>query len=216
VTERETVPDEELVFRVQRGDRASFDLLVKRYKNPLTGFLYGVVQDYDRAQELSQDAFLRVYVNIRRYEPSARFSTWLYRIGLNLAIDETRRRKRWKWVPMFSTNQDGETFEREQPSTDPGPERRTLENETQQVVRAAIATLPDIYRTSLILKDLQGLSYEEIAAIQEIPEGTVKSRLNRARALLKERLTPYIQGRPFPVDIPSPEDGEEAGAPGQA
>ena len=201
VSPQEPVPsDEDLVLRFQGGDASAFDALVRRYKNPVTNFLFTLIHDYDRSLELAQDTFLRVYQNVGRYQINAKFSTWVYRIGMNLAIDEMRRRKRWRFVPFVVRTEDGELLEREQPDDDLDPEDHLLGSEVQRVVRAAIATLPERYRASLVLKDLQGLSYEEIAEIHRVPEGTVKSRINRARLLLKERLTPYFMGRPALVD----------------
>lgn len=197
VSLQEPVPsDEDLVLRFQGGDTSAFDTLVRRYKNPVANFLFSLIHDYDRSLELAQETFLRVYQNVGRYEINAKFSTWVYRIGMNLAIDEMRRRKRWRFIPFVVRTEDGEFLEREQPDDDLDPEDRLLESEVQRVVRDAIATLPERYRASLVLKDLQGLSYQEIAEIHRVPEGTVKSRINRARLLLKERLTPYFTGRP--------------------
>lgn len=190
------VPDEELVKRVQHGDREAFEELVRRHKRPIVNYVYRILGDYDKAVELSQETFLRVWANIERYEPLAKFTTWLYRIATNLAINVLRDSKRGKFYslsrPAEQEEPDGALAEASVPDATGDPEERTAREEIRRMTRMAIASLPQRYRMMLVMRDLEELSYEEIAEITKKPLGTVKSRINRARLLLKEKLEPYL------------------------
>lgn len=187
------VTDEQLVRRAQRGDHSAFDILIGRYEKKIVNHIYSMLRDYDKALDLAQETFIRLVTRVDAYKETARFSTWLYRIGTNLAIDEIRRRKRWRLVPFLGHgDQEGEVLPGRSTylasRLAPSPDVPLLEDETKNMVRRAVATLPAHYRSALVLKDLQDLQYEEVAEILEVPVGTVKSRVNRARALLKDSL----------------------------
>jgi RNA polymerase sigma-70 factor (ECF subfamily) len=186
----EALSDHELVAAAKDGDELAFQEVVRRYRTPITNFVYRMLNDYDMAIDLAQETFVRVYTSIGRYEANYSFSTYIYRIASNLAISEIRKRKRRRVVSLFSvfTSEDGDPVE-----LDPADERQRqdealLEDERRRAVNRAIASLPEKYRTALVLRDIEDHSYEQIAAILSLSEGTVKSRINRARNLLREKL----------------------------
>jgi RNA polymerase sigma-70 factor, ECF subfamily len=190
----ETANDHELLAAIRDGDEAAFQEIVRRYRNPITNFVYRMIDDYERAVELSQETFIRVYTSASRYQANYSFSTYIYRIATNLAISELRRRKRRKFVSLFSpyTNDDGETIELDPPDSNPLQDEALIDNERRTAVARAISSLPEKYRAAIVLRDVEGLSYDRIAEVLNLSEGTVKSRINRARNLLKEKLSAYI------------------------
>lgn len=191
-------PDNELVREFIAGNDAAFTQLVTKYKDPLTNYLNVMVGDYDIAVDLSQETFLRVYKNIRRYSNIYQFSTWIYKIATNLAIDEMRYRKRRGQVfyrnvlgTHRACNDDGPEFEISDFRRDPREEM--LSKESAQIVEDAIRSLPEKYRTPFIMKEVQELPYETIAKVLGCSTGTIKSRLHRAREFLQKKLQNYIQ-----------------------
>jgi RNA polymerase sigma-70 factor (ECF subfamily) len=189
----EGLSDHQLIEATKQGDEAAFAEIVSRYRNPLTNFLYRMLNDYEEAVDLAQETFVRVYFAIERYHTDYAFSTYIYRIASNLAISEIRKRKRRKLMSLtgfFSF--EGEEVDFQPPDKKPLPDKRVLESEEKSVIARAIATLPDKYRAPIILRDIQGKSYDEIAEILELGLGTTKSRISRARGLLKEKLKHYF------------------------
>jgi RNA polymerase sigma-70 factor (ECF subfamily) len=186
----EALSDHELVAAARDGDELAFQEVVRRYRTPITNFVYRMLNDYDMAVDLAQETFVRVYTSIGRYEANYSFSTYIYRIASNLAISEIRKRKRRKVVSLFGvfTGDDGEPVEHDPADERQLPEDALLEDERKRAVGRAIASLPEKYRTALVLRDIEDHSYEQIAAILGLSEGTVKSRINRARNLLREKL----------------------------
>ena len=194
----EALSDHELVAAARDGDELAFQEVVRRYRTPITNFVYRMLNDYDMAIDLAQETFVRVYTSIGRYEANYSFSTYIYRIASNLAISEIRKRKRRKVVSLFGvfTGEDGEPVELDPVDGAQLPEEVLLEDERKRAVRRAIASLPEKYRTALVLRDIEDHSYDEIAAILELSEGTVKSRINRARNLLREKLGHLLDDAP--------------------
>ena len=190
----ETANDHELLAAIRDGDEAAFQEIVRRYRNPITNFVYRMIDDYERAVELSQETFIRVYTSASRYQANYSFSTYIYRIASNLAISELRRRKRRKVVSLFSpfTNDEGEAIEIDPPDSNPLQDESLIQSERRTAVARAIKSLPEKYRAAIVLRDVEGLSYDRIAEVLSLSEGTVKSRINRARNLLKEKLSAYI------------------------
>jgi RNA polymerase sigma-70 factor, ECF subfamily len=190
----EEMDDHALVAATREGDETAFQELVRRYRNPITNFVYRMLNDYDRAVDLAQETFVRVYMSSERYQANYSFSTYIYRIASNLAISDLRQRKRRRVVPMpFYSDQENGEVEVEFP--DPRvvhPDQTMIEEERRQAVGRAIASLPDKYRAAVVLRDIEGKSYEEISAVLGLSDGTVKSRINRARNLLKEKLRDYL------------------------
>ena len=193
--------DHALLAATRTGDEAAFQELVRRYRNQITNFVYRMLNDYDRAVDLAQETFVRVYVNAERYQANYSFSTYIYRIASNLAISELRQRKRRRVVPLpsFFSDKDGEEVEIElADERQTRPDDALIEDERRRAVARAIASLPEKYRVAVVLRDIEGRSYEEISAVLGLSDGTVKSRINRARNLLKEKLKAYALKRGDP------------------
>jgi RNA polymerase sigma-70 factor (ECF subfamily) len=189
--------DNDLVRDFIDGNDAAFTQLVTKYKDSLANYLNVMVGDYDIAVDLCQETFLRVYRNIRRYSHIYQFSTWIYRIATNLAIDEMRYRKRRGQVfyrNVWSVRQSGDSEGVEFEITDVrrGPRDEILRKESSQVLGDAIRSLPEKYRTAFIMKEIQELPYETIAKVLKTSPGTIKSRLHRARELLQRKLEFYV------------------------
>ena len=194
----EPVADNILVEEFIAGNDAAFTQLVTRYKDPITNYLNMMVGNYDVAADLAQETFLRVYQNISRYSNLYQFSTWIYRIATNLAIDELRYRKRrgqvfyrniWGNRPETEAGEEKEFVLRD---SGRNPSDEMLRKESSQVLSDAIRSLPPKYRTAFIMKEVQEMQYDEIARILKTSPGTIKSRLHRARELLQRKLEHYI------------------------
>jgi RNA polymerase sigma-70 factor (ECF subfamily) len=190
--------DNSLVKEFIAGNDAAFGQLVSRYKDSITNYLNMMLGDYDTAVDLCQETFLRVYRNINRYSNMYQFSTWIYRIATNLAIDEIRYRKRrgsvfYKNVWGGRQKADKETPEFELTDARRGPRDEVLRKESSIVLGDAIRSLPEKYRTAFIMKEVQELPYDDIAKALNCSAGTIKSRLHRARELLQRKLERYVE-----------------------
>jgi len=186
--------DHQLVEAAKSGEEDAFAEIVNRYRNQLTNYLYRFLNDYEEAVDLAQESFVRVYFALERYHTEYAFSTYLYRIATNLAISELRKRKRRKLLSLtglFQTDQENET-EFQPPDVRNLPDADLLDDEQSRTIAKAISTLPEKYRAPIVLRDVEGKSYEEIARILELGLGTTKSRISRARGLLKEKLKHYF------------------------
>lgn len=178
--------DEQLIKRFQEGDLYAFEMIVHKYKNQLTNFVYNFLGNRIDAEDVVQETFLRVYKNKHRYKQIAKFSTWIYTIASNLAKTELRRRKRRK---LFSISQLGfEDKDYDIPDSAFSPEKVIEEDFKGREIRAEINKLPEKFREVVVLRDVQEFSYEEISRILHIPIGTVKSRANRGRLRLQKQL----------------------------
>jgi RNA polymerase sigma-70 factor, ECF subfamily len=189
--------DNQLVCEFIRGNDSAFAELVHRHKDPLANYLCMMVGDYDIAIDLCQETFLRAYKNIRRYSDDYQFSTWIYRIATNLAIDEMRYRKRRGQVfyrNVWGARQSAEEHGGELEIWDErrGPREEILLKECSRVLGDAIRSLPEKYRIVFILKEVQGLPYQTMAKTLNTSPGTIKSRLHRARELLQRKLQHYM------------------------
>jgi RNA polymerase sigma-70 factor (ECF subfamily) len=186
--------DHELIEATKSGDEEAFAEIVSRYRNPLTNYLYRFLNDYEEAVDLSQETFVRVYFAIERYHTDYAFSTYIYRIATNLAISEIRKRKRRTLLSLTGLFQgeDENQTEFQPPDKQPLADENLVEDEQNQMIARAIAALPDKYRAPIILREIENKSYEEIAQILELGLGTTKSRISRARNLLKEKLKHYF------------------------
>lgn len=178
--------DEELIARFQNGDAYAFDLLVKRYKDPLLNFIYRFIGDLVESEDIVQETFFRVYKNKHYYKEVAKFSTWIYTIAGNLAKTELRRRKRRKVFSIHKETPIDKELELPDLKSDPEKEVNTIV--TEKIIQKAISSLPQKFRQVIVLRDIQGFSYEEISSIIKVPLGTVKSRVNRARLKLQDDL----------------------------
>jgi RNA polymerase sigma-70 factor (ECF subfamily) len=178
--------DATLMQRVRSGDDDAFAEIVERYKNPLVNYLTHLVRSRERAEEVAQDAFVRLYRNASKYREQERLAPYLYRIATNLVVSDVRRERRWSLLlPRLhaSTNQ-----------AVPPPDAGLLTDEIQKKVTAALGALPVKYRAPIVLCDIEEWSYEEIARALECRVGTVKSRIFRGRELLRRQLAPYWTG----------------------
>jgi RNA polymerase sigma-70 factor (ECF subfamily) len=189
--------DNSLVREFIAGNDAAFTQLVTKYKDPITNYLNGMVGDYNVAVDLAQETFLRVYKNIGRYSHFYQFSTWIYRIATNLAIDEMRFRKRRGqvfyrnvWGGRRPGDEEGPEIEISDSRRTPGEE--VLRKESNRILGDAIRSLPKKYRTAFIMKEIQEMPYETIADVLKCSTGTIKSRLHRARELLQRKLEHYV------------------------
>jgi RNA polymerase sigma-70 factor (ECF subfamily) len=179
--------DAELMARTRQGDAGAFASLVDRYKDPLVNSLTRLAGSKDRAEDLAQETFLRLYQNAARYSEQGKLLPFLFQIAINLLRTEERRRRRWRvLLPFVSHDPTGFDSQRQ--------ERDLLRSEVQTQVSAAIAQLPLSYREPLVLHEIEGLPYDQIAMICGIPEGTVKSRISRGRERLRSHLAPYWNG----------------------
>ncbi len=179
--------DEELIAEYQQNDTLqAFEILVQRYKNPLTNFVYRFLGDYEACADVVQETMIKFYRNKDSYKSIAKFSTWIYTIAGNLAKTEYQRRRRRQ---IFSINSYGEEKENyEIPDERYRPDVITDSGIKDKIIQNALLKISAAYREAVILRDIQELSYEEIAEIMRIEVGTVKSRINRGRAQLQKLL----------------------------
>ncbi len=185
--------DEELVEAVLRGDRDRFGDLVERYQGRLVNYLFRLLRSVDDAHELAQEVFIKVYQALDRYDPRYRFSTWIFRVAQNAAIDQIRKR-RVKLVSLDGRqDRDGEAMDWELPSAERGPYGELRNQERGGAIQRAIESLPWEYRELIVLRHFGDLSYDEIAELKAMPLGTVKNKLFRGRQMLKQELAEYLQ-----------------------
>jgi len=182
--------DHQLIEATKLGDEDAFAEIVARYRKPITNYIYRFLNDYEEAVDLAQETFVRVYFAIERYHTDYAFSTYVYRIATNLAISEIRRRKRRKLISLTGLFQyDEEPAQDFEPPDAKSPaDEDLIENEQRQTIARAIAALPEKYRAPIVLRDVEGKSYDEVAAILQLGLGTTKSRINRGRKMLREKL----------------------------
>jgi RNA polymerase sigma-70 factor (ECF subfamily) len=183
--------DEELVAAILEGEAALYTDLVERYRGRLINYLNRFLGNVQESEELSQEVFLRVYRALDRYNPRYRFSTWLFRVARNAAIDLIRKR-RLKLVPMQRVGTDGQAQEREFESEERDPYRTLRNLERRHAIGAAIDGLREEYRELIQLRHFAEMTYEEIAEFKGMPLGTVKNKLFRGRRMLKARLADYL------------------------
>lgn len=185
--------DEQLVAAALAGDRDAFGMLVGRYEGRLVNYLFRLVRSPEDAHDLAQEVFLKVYQALDRFDPQFRFSTWLFRVAQNAAIDQIRR-QRVKLVSMSRESPDGgEEREWDFPSPDATPYGDLRNRERGEAIQSAVDALPWEYRELILLRHFGELSYEEIASMKKLPLGTVKNKLFRARNLLKEALDAFVE-----------------------
>lgn len=183
--------DEDLIESFQNGDLYAFDLIVKRYKNQLLNFVYRFLGNAEEAEDLVQETFLRVYRNRKAYQKVAKFSTWIYTIAGNLAKTELRKRKRRKFFSISDLGYNEKDYDISDEAFN--PEKDVDGRMKEEIIHREIADLSPKFREVILLRDVQQLSYEEISQIVNIPLGTVKSRVNRGRLKLQEKLKPILE-----------------------
>tara|TARA_X000001036_G_scaffold438440_1_gene486274 strand:- start:1941 stop:2522 length:582 start_codon:yes stop_codon:yes gene_type:complete len=184
--------DKELMLKFQNGDELAYNELVNRYKNKLVNFIFRYFGSKDDAEDITQETFIKLYYKKDYYKPISEFSTWIYTIAANLAKTELRKRKRRKTTQLSEMGIEDKDFDiRYEDDTD--LEINTEYNESE--INKAIQSLDVTFRTAFILRDIQELSYEEISKITEVPLGTIKSRINRARIQLQSKLKDLYKNR---------------------
>lgn len=177
----------------QRGDHKAFDRLVETHYRAVYNTAYRMLGTPSAAADTTQVVFLRVFEALHSFRGDAGFGTWLYRICMNVCLDELRRRKHQP-LSLTEEDEDGEALgERDVPDESEQPARTVEQRELQRLVHEGIGRLPEDFRAIIVLYDLRGLSYQEIAEVLDIPLGTVKSRLNRARAALRAEMTAHLE-----------------------
>ena len=178
--------DEVLIKKFQEGDISAYNQIVFRYKDRLLNFIYRFLNDLDRSEDLVQDTLLKLYTHKDSYKEIAKFSTWLYTIAANLARTELRKLKRRKTFSITELSYEDREFIISSSDADPSDDH--LSQNFEKSVQKALLALPDDFKTVIILRDIQELSYDEISKIVELPLGTVKSRINRGRIKLQQLL----------------------------
>jgi RNA polymerase sigma-70 factor (ECF subfamily) len=186
--------DQLLVERVQKGDKKAFDLLIQKYQHRIVSLVSRYVSDSSEAQDVAQEAFIKAYRAIGRFRGDSAFYTWLYRISINTAknwIVAKNRRPPSSDIDAADAEQYAMSSRLKETST---PENELLREEIERTVYDTIASLPEDLRTAIMLREMDGMSYEEIATTMECPIGTVRSRIFRAREAIDEKLKPLIGG----------------------
>ncbi len=188
----------DLILQCQAGlrpDKVAFAELLRRYQAHVDKVLYHLAPDWSDRADLAQEVWIRVYRNIRRLQEPAKFRGWLSRIATNLFYDELRKRKRVMSPVSLDaprSMEDGE-MDWEIACVDPGPAEELITREFYDQLRDAIADLPEVFRTTIVLREIEGMAYEEIAEITGVSLGTVKSRIARARQRLQSQLQNYLE-----------------------
>lgn len=182
--------DEELIAHFQNGDEQAYIVLVNRYKDRLINFVFRLVNDRDQAEDIIQDTMLKLYTHKHYYRNIAKFSTWIYTIAGNFAKTELRKKKTRKVTNNSHLGPEDRDYD--PPSKDPSPEKLVERDYINTKIHEAIEKLPEHFRVVTVLRDIEKLPYEEISSIVEVPLGTVKSRINRARLQLQKDLKDFI------------------------
>jgi len=177
--------DRDLVATATTGVEGSFEELVRRYQRPISAYVYRMVGDYEAALDLTQEIFIKVYGSLARYRSEFKFSTWIYKIAHNSAVDHLRRnagRER-----SLSSGTEGDQYELPIESGSLSPEQESERRERRLEIEAVVRSLPNAYRELIVLRHSQDLTYEEIVEVTGLPLGTVKNRLFRAREMMRQQ-----------------------------
>lgn len=185
----QSMSDEELMYQFQIGTVEAFDIIVDRFSGRLLNFLGRFVRDKQVCEDLLQETFVRIYRNRYSYQPVAKLSTWIFTIAGNLARSEFRRNKRWNMLSITPKSRDDESeYDRPLESTYSTPDADTDSAFLDAYIQEALSSIPLNFRELIVFRDVQQLSYDEIAEITGLPMGTVKSRINRGRTKLQKLL----------------------------
>jgi RNA polymerase sigma-70 factor (ECF subfamily) len=185
--------DAELVKRVQKGDKAAFDILVQKYQHKVVNLISRFVSDQSECYDIAQEAFIKAYRAIGNFRGDSQFYTWLYRIAANTAKNHLASRARKS--PMYTVDvDDAERYEGESGLKEySNPENLLLTDEIKETIFRVIEDMPDDLKSAITLRELEGLSYEEIAEVMDCPIGTVRSRIFRARDAIDRELRPLLE-----------------------
>lgn len=185
--------DAELVARVQRGDKQAFDLLVLKYQRKIMRLLSRMIRDSSEVEDVTQEAFIKAYRALPQFRGDSAFYTWLYRIAINTARNWLAQNGRRPSTSFSKENEEGETFDATDNLTDSSnPEAEMASRQIADTVNKAINDLPEELRNAIVLRELEGMSYEDIAESMNCPIGTVRSRIFRARESIAQRLRPLL------------------------
>ena len=189
--------DQQLVERAQRGDKQAFGLLVSKYQRKLARLLSRLIRDPAEVEDVAQEAFIKAYRALPSFRGESAFYTWLYRIGINTAKNYLVSQGRRAPTTTEFDSEEAETFEDGDQLRDINtPERMLQSKQIGETVNSAMEALPEELRTAIVLREIEGLSYEEIASIMECPIGTVRSRIFRAREAIADKLRPLLDTAP--------------------
>ena len=186
--------DQELMKVFQGGEQRAFDILVRRFQDPIINYAFRFVGNHEDACDVAQETFLRLFKNKMMYEPIARFSTWLYTIAGNIAKSQLRKRKNAPTLSLNHKDVDGEDQTWDVPDSTYVPDKTVDTTLIEQYLQEALMKIPPSYREVIVLRDIQDLEYDDIAKITNLPIGTVKSRINRGRLQLQQLLKDVYQG----------------------
>ena len=189
--------DQQLVERAQRGDKQAFGLLVSKYQRKVVRLLSRLIRDPAEVEDVAQEAFIKAYRALPSFRGDSAFYTWLYRIGINTAKNHLVSQGRRAPTTTEFDSEEAESFEDGEQLRDINtPERVLLSKQIGETVNSAMEALPEELRTAIVLREIEGLSYEEIAGIMECPIGTVRSRIFRAREAIADKLRPLLDTAP--------------------
>ena len=186
------------------AERSAFDRLVDRYHRQAYNVAYRMTGNHADAEDLTQESFLRAYRFFDRYDPTLPFENWLYRIMSRVLVDEIRKRPKAPHQSLYQRTADGDTVCMEIEDTQPNPEQQVLSEALDDYLQDALNTLPHVFRVAVILADVEGLSYEDIAEATGTSAGTVRSRLHRGRKLLRQRIDGASHGHGAANGVTSP------------
>ncbi len=189
--------DEELVAKVQRGDKVAFDFLVIKYQHKIIQLVNGYVKDPSEAQDVAQEVFIKAYRALGNFRGEAAFYTWLYKIAINTAKNYLLSRARRNSNSHVDIQDDEVLEQAQQLRNIETPERQLLNEEIIDTIKAVIDNLPEDMRTAIILREFEGMSYEEIAEAMDCPVGTIRSRIFRARDAIDSKLNPLLEHGDF-------------------
>jgi RNA polymerase sigma-70 factor (ECF subfamily) len=185
--------DAELVARVQRGDKQAFDLLVLKHQRKIMRLLSRMIRDPGEIEDVAQEAFIKAYRALPQFRGDSAFYTWLYRIAINTARNWLAQNNRRPSTPSAQENEDGETFDATDNLTDSSnPESEMASRQIADTVNKAMNDLPEDLRNAIVMREIDGMSYEDIAESMNCPIGTVRSRIFRAREAIATRLRPLL------------------------
>jgi RNA polymerase sigma-70 factor (ECF subfamily) len=199
------ISDEQAMWRVHtQNDAIAFAQLVRRWEKPIQNLCVRMTGDTHHAEDIAQDVFTRVFAKRVEYKPTARFSTWIWRIALNRCYDELRRRRLRGECPLENENTDDDGAVLDVlPAPEAAPDRAATENEHAELVRQALLNLPETYRSVVLLRHYEDMKFREIADVLDIPEGTVKSRMAEAMTQLARLLQPALQNNSARIQRPA-------------
>ncbi len=187
------ISDEELALQFQKGNKETFDKIVFRYKDKVVNFAYRFLRNREEAEDVAVETFIRVYQNLPNYDTNRSFPSWFYKIAMNLILNRIRQIKSHPLVSLSQKINEEITLEETIPSSKDSPEKSLIKKERIEKIRKAVSLLPEHLRSVIIMREYQDLNYEEIASILNCPIGTVRSRIFRAREILKEMLKDLIE-----------------------